>query len=84
MEIVFKICGKEVDRESVNNPLAAAVLSGRTKSIERAVGDFMCSEHGGYPVIIFTGHNVENLTCDVGGCCNNFVNSLREKLNFLL
>ena len=83
MEIVFKICGKEIDQESVNNLLAAAVLSGRTKSIERAVGDLKCAEHGGYPVIIFSGHNIENLTCDVGGCCNTFVNGLKRKLHFL-
>ena len=84
MEIVFKICGKEIYQENLKDPLEADVLSGRTRLIERAVGDFRCSEHGGYPVVIFEGRNVENLECSVGGCCNKFVEGVQRRLSVLL
>lgn len=80
MEIVFKICGKEIYQENLKDPLEAAVLSERVRLIERAVGGFRCSEHGGYPVVIFEGSNVENLACSVGGCCNKFVEGVKRRL----
>ncbi|MCI5207577.1 MAG: hypothetical protein D3910_02015 [Candidatus Electrothrix sp. ATG2] len=84
MEIIFRISGKEVNPGSLENPLAAAVLYGRSKSVKKAVGTLKCAEHGGYPVIIFAGRNVENLACDVGGCCSKFVKGVERRISYLL
>ncbi|WP_339137393.1 MAG: hypothetical protein WGN25_05095 [Candidatus Electrothrix sp. GW3-4] len=84
MEIVFKICGQEVDPGKVKNPLTAAVLSRKAHATQKVLGPLKCSEHGGYPVVIFAGRNVENLTCKVGGCCNSFVQGITRRIQFML
>ncbi|MCI5211058.1 MAG: hypothetical protein D3910_20240, partial [Candidatus Electrothrix sp. ATG2] len=78
-----KIKEKIVDPESVEDPLAAAVLFGRVDSVKKAVGNVTCPEHGTPPVIVFAGRNIENLKCDVGGCCNNFLEGVEKMVDFL-
>ncbi|MGB0892886.1 MAG: hypothetical protein ACPGUD_00635 [Parashewanella sp.] len=80
MKLSFEVNGRKVNPKNVSNMLEAAVLSGIEDSIKKSVGTLRCSEHNQQPEIVVKGRNLESLSFEVSGCCENLKNLVVQKL----
>lgn len=78
--ISFEINGKRVRPDELGDALNAAILSGIHDSIVKAVGDIRCINHNECPCILIKGHNLDELTFDISGCCEDVIRQVEQAL----
>ena len=80
LDISFEINGKKVNPNNVKNALDSAILSQVAESVKKSVGNLRCAEHGQSPKIKVKGHNLDNLSFDISGCCNDLIETVSCKI----
>jgi hypothetical protein len=80
IDISFEINGRKVSSKSFSDAFERAVLEGITSSIQHSVGTIRCAEHGSAPKVIGKGRNLNNLSFEVSGCCQQVIDRVRERL----
>lgn len=79
LDISFEINGRKVNPNNVKDVLESAILSQVAESIKKSVGNLRCTEHGQAPRIKVKGCNLDNLSFDISGCCNDLIEKVRAK-----
>lgn len=80
LDITFEVNGKKVNPNNVKDAMESAILNGVAESIKNSIGNIKCSEHGQSPKIKVKGRNLENLSFDVTGCCDELIEKVKVKL----
>lgn len=80
IDISFEINGRKVSPNSASDAFEKAVLAGITSSIRSSVGTIRCAAHGSSPKVTCKGPNLDSLLFEVSGCCQEVMNTVRERL----
>jgi len=80
IDINFEINGRKVSPRNMGNALESALLQSVQESITRSVGSAQCPEHGQRPKIKVKGRNIDSLSFEVAGCCDQLIHSVKKKL----
>lgn len=80
IDISFEINGRKVNPNSVADAFEKAILVGVTSSIKDSVGSVRCSMHGSSPRITCKGRDLNNLSFEVSGCCQQLIDTVRTRL----
>ncbi len=80
IDISFKIDGKKVNPKNIRNALEASALSNISNSIKKSIGNLKCLEHNKYPKIIVNGRSLNDLSFEVSGCCDKFMEKIQKKM----
>lgn len=80
IDISFEINGRKVSPNSVSDAFEKAVLDGITSSIKSSVGTIRCAVHGSSPRVTCKGRNLDNLSFEVSGCCQQVMDTVRKRL----
>jgi len=83
VDISFEINGKTIQPDSMSDALDILFLKHVSEKIEDTCSSIRCPEHYGSPSILVKGENLDTLEYEVRGCCENFVNKVKKKLNKL-
>lgn len=81
VDVSIEINGKTVKPESMSDALDILFLKYVTEKIEDTCSSISCMEHDGEPSIIVKGKNIDTLEYEVYGCCKDFVNKVKKRLN---
>jgi hypothetical protein len=81
VEITFEIKGKAIDPESMRDVLDILFLKHLREELISHLGSVHCEKHGREPTIKVKGQSLDNLTYEVSGCCNDFIEKIEEKIN---
>ncbi|HCH5589367.1 TPA: hypothetical protein NKZ51_004736 [Vibrio parahaemolyticus] len=68
------------DVKGIKNAIEKAVLSGVVDNVKKTVGSVRCKEHGKAPKIKIEGNNLNNLSFEVDGCCEEVIEQVKKKL----
>ncbi|EJE4711265.1 hypothetical protein ACFSJQ_21130 [Vibrio olivae] len=68
------------DVKGIKNAIEKAVLSGVVDNVKKTVGSVRCKEHGKAPKIKIKGNNLNNLSFEVDGCCEEVIEQVKKKL----
>jgi hypothetical protein len=79
--ISFEINGKKVNPNNIGNALENAMLQQIGESIKKSIGSLRCSEHNQTPKALVKGKNLDNLSIEVSGCCDDIIKKATDKLN---
>jgi len=80
IEITFKINGKKVNPNNIGNAIEASILASIQDSIKKSVGSVCCPTHRKYPKITVKGQNLDNLSLEIKGCCEEITETIKAKL----
>ena len=80
IDISFEINGRKVSPRSMGNALESALLQSMQESITKSVGSARCPDHGQRPKIKVNGRNLDSLSFEVSGCCDQLINTVKKKL----
>jgi len=80
IDINFEINGRKVSPRNMGNALESALLQSVQDSITRSVGSARCSQHGQRPKIKVKGRNLDSLSFEVAGCCDQLIDSVKKTL----
>ena len=78
-DISFEINGREVNPNDMEDTLESAILSQVAEFVKESVGNLRCAEHKQSPKIKVKGSNLDNLSFDISGCCNDLIEKVRAK-----
>ena len=78
-DISFEINGREVNPNDMEDALESAILSQVAEFVKESVGNLRCAEHEQSPKIKVKGSNLDNLSFDISGCCNDLIEKVRAK-----
>ena len=81
LDISFEINGRKVNPNNVKDVLESAILSQVAESIKKSVGNLRCAEHGQSPKIKVKGRNLDNLSFNISGCCEDLIEKVRAKFD---
>lgn len=70
VQITFEIRGKRVDPDDIADGLERSVLKLLEAFINEDIGLVRCPIHGTQPKVICSGENLNNLTVEIFGCCD--------------
>jgi hypothetical protein len=83
VNIGVEINGKKVDANNLENEIEGAILKEITESIGRKVGTMRCGVHGKSPIVTIKGSDLDQLTCSVDSCCDEFTQQVARELDSL-
>jgi len=79
--IEFKINGRTVHPNQIDNELEKAILQQVRDNIKKRVGSVRCKTHGQAAKIIATGRSIDKLKFEVSGCCEELVEQVKQRLS---
>ena len=79
-DISFEINGRKVNPNDMEDALESLILSQVAESVKESVGNLLCAEHGQSPKIKVKGRNLDNLSFDISGCCDDLIEKVHAKL----
>lgn len=68
------------DVKGVKSAIEKAVLSTVTEHVKKSVGSVRCEEHNEVPSVLVKGNSINNLSYEVGGCCEAVIQKVKAKL----
>jgi hypothetical protein len=68
------------DERKFRDAASKAVMESLTKHIKQQVGSLRCPTHGQAPTVHVKGHSLDNLSFEVGGCCQDLIDRVTAKL----
>lgn len=77
----FEIGGKPVDPDKIENPEEAKIIKSIMESVSDRVEDMHCEEHDAGPRFVCTGSSYEDLSLEVMGCCDEFVEQVTKRMS---
>ncbi len=77
----FQINGKNIDPTSLDDKRASETLNQIVESVIDRTGELICQTHGEPPRFVFVGPDIDNLTMEVSGCCEELINEVKLRLN---
>jgi hypothetical protein len=80
IDISFEINGRKVSPGNMGNALESTVLKSVQESIIKSVGSAQCPEHGQRPKVKVKGRNLDSLSFEVSGCCDQLIETVKKKL----
>ena len=80
IDISFEINGRKVSPRNMGNALESAVLKSVQESITKSVGSVRCPEHVQKPKVKVKGRNLDSLSFEVSGCCDQLIETVKKKL----
>ena len=82
-DISCEINGRRVNPNNIANALEAAILNELIASVRRSIGSIVCKEHRKSPSISIKGRNINSLSFEVSGCCDQLANDVKSRLKSL-
>ncbi len=80
IDISFEINSRKVSPRNIGDALESAMLQSVQESIAKAVGSARCPEHHQSPKIKVKGRNLDSLSFEVSGCCDQLIETVKKKL----
>ena len=80
IDITFEIGGRKVSPDRFGDELEKAILSEVADNVKKALSSVMCPKHGQRPRVKVKGRNVNNLSWEVEGCCQELIDMAMNKL----
>jgi len=80
VDVSFKINGCKVDPGNMEDPLESVILNRVQDLILESFGSNRCKEHGACPKVTVKGRDLDNLSMNVSGCCDVFIDQVKQKL----
>lgn len=80
LDITFEVNGKKINPNNVKDAMESAILNGVAESIKSSIGHIKCPEHEQSPKIKVKGRNLDSLSFDVSGCCDELIEKVKVKL----
>ncbi|MBZ0094844.1 MAG: hypothetical protein K8H75_05595 [Sulfuricella sp.] len=77
----FEIGGKAVDPDKIENPDEAKIIKSIMESVSERVEDLHCQVHDEGPRFVCTGDSYEDLSLEVMGCCDAFVEQVTKRMS---
>lgn len=77
----FEIGGKPVDPDKIENPEEAKIIKSIMESVSDRIEDMHCEEHDAGPRFVCTGSSYEDLSLEVMGCCDAFVEQVTKRMS---
>ncbi len=81
IEISFEINGKKTNPNNIKESLEASILQSYSESIKESIGTLRCNKHNKVPKILVKGKNLDNLSLEISGCCDDIVKKATDKFN---
>ena len=78
--IDFEINGRKVRPDQFGSEIEKVVLQGLEDEIRRNVRGIVCPIHGERPKIVCKGRQLDDLSIDVYGCCDELANAVTARL----
>lgn len=75
----FRIGGKDIDPSRADGD-EAAVLNQIVESVIDRAGELVCPVHGEPPRFICSGPDLDNLSLEVEGCCEELIGNVRLRM----
>lgn len=80
IDVTFEIGGRRVSPNRFGDEIEKAILTKAATNVKKALNSVTCPEHGQRPKVTLTGMDINNLSCDVEGCCQKLVDTAMKKL----
>ncbi len=80
LDITYEINGKKVNPKRLGNELEKVVLAEAANNIKKKLESVICAEHKQRPTVKIIGKNVNDLKCEVEGCCQQLIDDATAKL----
>ena len=80
IDISFEINGKKVNPNSFGNAIEQAMLSEITNSVNKSLYSVSCPTHHQKPKVLIKGKNLNNLSFEISGCCDELIQKSVAKL----
>lgn len=80
IDISFQLNGKKVNPNNIGSALESAMLNSISDSIKKSVNSIRCSNHSQKAKILLKGKSLDNLSIEVSGCCDEFINKVQNSL----
>lgn len=82
IDIKFKVDGREIPVENVQDELMKQVFLLVRKNICEALQSVRCPVHGQAPTVTVEGSSLDDLIFQISGCCEKLIEETKEKLRF--
>ena len=80
IDISFEINGKNIEPENMKDVLDITFMKHIRESIENSIATISCPKHRKKPSIIVRGKDLDTLSYEVTGCCEEFINEVYNQL----
>jgi len=80
VEITFKIDGETVEPDNMKDVLDIMFLEHLRDELVNTLKAERCKEHGHEPKITVKGESLDDLSIEVNGCCEDFIERTRAKI----
>ena len=80
IDITFEIGGRRVSPDQIGDALRKVALEAVVEGIQKALGSVRCQEHDQSPTVKVKGSTMDDLSFEVGGCCQSLIDAVQEKL----
>jgi hypothetical protein len=78
-DIEFYLNGKKINPANMTSAVDAALVKTVEEHIRKKVGSLQCPDHNKGPKIIAKGNSLDNLSYEIQGCCQNFIDTVKAK-----
>ena len=79
-EISFEIKGKTIEPDGMKDVLDILFLEHLREKIQNCLEPVRCEKHGHEPCVKVKGQDVDSLTFEVSGCCQDIIRQAQEKI----
>ena len=79
-DVSFEIKGKMVQPEDMTDVLDILFLKHLRERINTSAASISCKEHCGELSVLVKGQDLNNLTYEMSGCCEDLIKKIRKKI----
>ena len=80
IDISFEIGGRRVNPNNIGDAIEKAVYQQVSDTVKKSLSSVRCPEHGQRPTVKIKGRNLDNLSFEVNGCCQDLIDLAINKL----
>ncbi|MDD4976701.1 MAG: hypothetical protein PHY93_20265 [Bacteriovorax sp.] len=81
IDISYEIGGKKINPNNLKDALERAVVAAVTDGIKKKIKSTRCLDHNGSARIKVKGRSLSDLSMEVSGCCNSFIEKVKKELS---
>ena len=79
-KLEVRLNGKIIKPESIKNEIEKDLLRTMIDSIKKPIKGMRCKTHGEAPKVTVSGKAIKNLSVQVSGCCQEFIDEVTKKI----
>ena len=80
IKLEVRLNGKKIKPENLKNEIEKDLLRTMIDSIRKPIKGMRCKIHGEAPKVTVSGKSLKNLSVQVGGCCQEFIDEVTKKI----